>query len=166
MNTKRTQTTCPVKFAHLGDARYAIWDRGGQAGERLAGFREVGAIYRGETGWTLEADGIPTTYGLPSIVAAKSLYLRSRPQPLDPALYIPQSDPDPPLTLVSVPMTMWEAADDWRARVFRAMVRRNNPAAISIMFTPLEINTQERTYLLRLPTMVAADLEEWMRRTG
>lgn len=164
---KRGQSTFPVRFTLTEAGNYVIWDVDAPPGADLvAGYAMAGTITRGPTGWDLWRVNRGTVQGFPSILAAKNTYLQERTIPIDPYTYINQPYPPSPTCLVTLGMTEWESLEEWRVRIFRALVKSNNPAAITVMFTPIESNYATRRYTLKLPTQVAEDLEEWRNRTS
>lgn len=164
---KRSTSTFPVRFSLTEAGGYVVWDVAAPPGADLvAGYAVAGTIALGDIGWDLWRPGLGTVPGLASILEAKSRYLTERTPPIDPQPYIFQRQAPSPTCLVTLGLGEWESLEEWRSRVFRALVRSNNPAAITAMFTPLETDYTTRQCTLRLPTLVADDLEEWRHRTA
>ena len=162
---RRYQPALPVRFVREEAGNYVIWDNGGRVGESGLPPATCGSIERTVDGWVLHRSSRPPTPALCSVSEAKSVYLRERPIPLDPATYVPQSEPPTPTVELVIGMGEWERLDDWRSIVFRALVRSNSPLAVTAMLTPVRIDRAQRVCVLRLPVPVAEHLHEWRHRS-
>jgi hypothetical protein len=116
------------------------------------------------TRWTLERTGYAPVDNLPTMAAAKALYLTGRHRPIDPAEYLPPEEPPCPTVCVDIGIGEWERLDEWRSRIFRALCQRNSPATITRMLTPTRTDHARRILTLTLPAPVADDLHRWRNR--
>jgi hypothetical protein len=121
-------STISVKFECHGDL-YIIYDRG----DHPTLFQYAGTIRRIHVShWEVRDKRNRLLAGdFPNLTNAKGWYLQRR------GITI-HVDTGPPLVPIVIAKRDWDHADEWRAKVFRVLNRRNRAPAIHRLFTPIE----------------------------
>lgn len=150
-----------VKFSATDDGTYTILDHGGKAGECDRPYVEVGTILAYSYGdgrrWAIRASaGHFLSSGHETVNAAKNWYLTSR--------GISTAPPEAFQALeVGIPPAEWEHAEEWRAKVWRLLLRRNRAPSIDRLLTP--VGNSSGFLIFRWPVELAQDWQRYRLTT-